>query len=244
MGRVRILELDPGLGGGLDRPSFEAARSRCTAQLMVLGRGSPAPAALDSEATQQFGFLVVNGVVLQRLQLVARETVDLLGPGDVARPWTALNDVTQRVTPTHWQVLERVKLAALDRVFLEEAAPWPELSAALADRVARPMRSLLLRLAVAQIPQLETRLRVVLWDLADRFGRVGREGVLVPLQLRHDVIAGLVSASRAAVSRKLSTLEREGALGRDGRGWWLYQGPPAELFSLEDGLPTAASMMS
>lgn len=235
-GRVRILEVDPDLGEELERPSFEAARARCTAELVIPTGGSSWPTAADRpEAAEQLGYLVVRGTVLHRLQLARRSTVDLLGPGDIARPWAGREDIAELVNPSRWQLLEEVELAALDRVFLQEAARWPELSVAIANRIGRRLRSLLLRLAVAQIPQLETRLRVVFWDLADRFGRVRREGVLLPLRLRQDVLAALASATRSAVNRKLAALQRDGILERVPAGWLLHAGPPAELFTLEAG---------
>jgi CRP/FNR family transcriptional regulator, cyclic AMP receptor protein len=236
-GRVRVLELDPDLGEGLEGQSFEAARVRCTAELVVPSTGSAWPSSSDrAVAGEHFGFLLIRGSILHRLQLAGRGTVDLVGPGDIVRPWAAPEDIAELVNPSRWQLLEEVQLAALDRVFLQEAARWPALSVALANRMGRRTRSLLLRLAVAQIPQLETRLRVVLWDLADRFGRVRQDGVLLPVRLRQDVVAALVSASRSAVSRKLASLQREGVLERVPRGWLLRAGPPPELFALEEGL--------
>jgi CRP/FNR family transcriptional regulator, cyclic AMP receptor protein len=237
IGRVRILELDPDLGEELEGERFEAARVRCTAELVSPLTGSPWPPASDrTEAGEHFGFLVVRGTIVHRLRLAGRGTVDIVGPGDVVRPWAAPEDIAELVNPSRWQLLDEVELPALDRVFLQEAARWPALLVALANRIGRRTRSLLLRLAVAQIPQLETRLRVVLWDLADRFGRVRQDGILLPVRLRQDVVAALVSASRSAVSRKLASLQREGVLERVPRGWLLCAGPPPELFALEDGL--------
>jgi CRP/FNR family transcriptional regulator, cyclic AMP receptor protein len=234
MGRVRVLERDPDLGAGLDRPRFELARARCTAERIVVARRSPWPAVDDPhEEAEQVAFLVLRGTLLHRLRLAGRETVELLGPGDVVRPWSALDDIAELLNPSRWEPLDDVELAALDQVFFEHARPWPELSVALTERMERRMRSSLLRLAVAQIPQLETRLRVVLWDLAGRFGVVDRDGVLLPVRLRHAVLAALVCASRAAVGRALGELQRRDAVRRDRRGWRLREGPPAELFALD-----------
>ena len=232
LGRVSVLEVDPDLGARIDRARFERARTRCTAELMIPDRESWPPASVEA-AAELFGFLVLRGVVLQRTRLAGRETVDLLGPGDVVRPWGPLDDFAELLNPSRWQLLDDVALAALDGQFLEEATPWPELVIALAERNARHGCSLLNRLAVAQIPRVETRLRVVLWDLAARFGRVGREGVLVPLRLRHDVLGGLVSTSREAVSRGMAGLQRDGVLVREPRGWLLRGGPPPETFVVE-----------
>ena len=203
--RIRVLDADPDLGAGIRRDLFEQARRRCTAELSVPGGEWP-PAGVPANG-DVFGFLVLGGAVLQRVRVAGRETVDLFGPGDVVRPWGPIDDFAELLNPSRWQLLDDVELAVLDRQFLEEARPWPEVIAALGGRIARHVCSLLNRLAVAQIPRVETRLRVVLWDLADRFGRVNRDGVLLPLQLRHDVLAGLVSASREAASRAVAGLQ-------------------------------------
>jgi hypothetical protein len=39
-GRIPVLEVDPGLGAGLDPISFETARERCSTVLLSLRRGS------------------------------------------------------------------------------------------------------------------------------------------------------------------------------------------------------------
>jgi CRP/FNR family transcriptional regulator, cyclic AMP receptor protein len=230
VGRVRILECDPDLGSGLDRSNFEVARARCTAELVVARRVAGFAAVGQAD---ELGLLVLRGTLLHRLRLAGRETVELLGAGDVVRPWPAPDDLAELLNPGRWVVLDETELGVLDRVYVEQSRPWPELSAGLAQRVERRLRSLLLRLAVAQIPQLEMRLRLVLWDLADRLGRVDREGVFVPVQLRQDVLAGLVCASRAAVGRALGELQRRGTVTRDRRGWRLGGAPPDELFAGE-----------
>lgn len=242
LGRIRVLEADPDLGAHIRRDLFERARLSCTVELTIPGREAWPPPSVE-RATELLGFLVLRGVVLQRTHLAGRETVDIFGPGDVVTPWGPLDDFAELLNPSRWQLIDDVALGVLDRQFLEEATPWPELVTALAERNARHGRSLISRLAVAQIPRVETRLRIVLWDLADRFGRVGREGVLLPLRLRHDVLAGLVSSSREAASRAVGGLQRDGLLVREPRGWLLRGGPPPETFAVEhddvDGLDDA-----
>ncbi len=236
-GRVRVLEADPDLGATLPSDQYEHAMARCTAELSVPGRGAWPPADVGVARVQVFGFLVLRGAVLQRLRVAGRETADLFGPGDVVRPWGPLDAFAELLNPSRWEVMDGAELAVLDRAFLEQAGNFPEIMTALGDRTARHVCSLLSRLAVAQIPRVDTRLRLVLWDLADRFGSVTRDGVLLPLRLRHDVLAGLVSSSREAVSRAVGSLERRGILARGARGWLLLGGPPDELFTVDERRP-------
>lgn len=131
--------------------------------------------------------------------------------------------------------MELAELAVLDSRFLREAAPWPELLIALAERMSWHARAFELRLAISQIPQLSSRLQVMLWHLADRFGRVDRHGVLVPLRLSRQVLAELVGAHREPVSRRLRELAERGAVVPDPRGWRLSGAPPRELLPIGQG---------
>lgn len=53
---------------------------------------------------------------------------------------------------------------------------------------------------------------MLLWHLADRWGRVRSDGVIVALDLTHSVLAELVAARRPTVTRSLSELAD--------KGWW------------------------
>lgn len=229
---IRVLELDPELGTALDEDAFVQARKRCTAQTVSLAasrRWSVDP----GDALEHIGLLVLRGVLLYRLPLAGRETIDLVGAGDLVRPWPPVDEYAELFTASRWQVLESAELAVLDIRFLREAARWPELLIALTERMSWHARSLELRLAISQMPQLSSRLQVMLWHLADRFGRVDRQGVLVPLHLSREVLAELIGARREAVSRRLKELADLGAVVPDRRGWRLGGLPPPELSAIE-----------
>lgn len=230
--KVRVLELDPELGAALDEAAFAQARKRCTAQTVTLAAGrrwSVDP----GDALEHLGFLVLRGVLLYRLRLAGRETTDLVGPGDLIRPWPPLDEYAELFTASRWQVLEPAELAVLDVRFMHEAAPWPEVLIALAERMSWHARSFELRLAISQMRQLRSRLQVMLWHLADRFGHVDRDGVLVPLHLSREVLAELVGARREPVSRRLRELAERGLVLPDPRGWRLSGPPPQELLASE-----------
>jgi CRP/FNR family transcriptional regulator, cyclic AMP receptor protein len=230
--RVRVLELDQDLGAALDEDAYARARQQCTAPMIVLSAGRHW--WVDSgDALEHLGFLVVRGVLLYRMRLAGRETIDLVGAGDLVRPWPPVDEYAELFTASRWQVLEATELAALDARFLHQAAPWPELLVALTERMSWHARSLELRLAISQMPQLSSRLQVMLWHLADRFGRVDRKGILVPLHLSREVLAELVGARREPVSRRLRELARRGAVLPDPSGWRLGGSPPPELLAVE-----------
>lgn len=234
--RASVIDLDPGLASGLPDEAVTDARATVSAEVIAIDRGRRWNAFDPLEATDRLGLLVVGGVLACRVRPAGRETVDLFASGDLIRPWAPLDEYDELFTETRWQVLQPVQLAVLDRRFLLEAARWPELQIALSERTAQHARSLALRLAINQIPQVASRVQVMLWHLADRFGRVDRDGVLVPLRLSHVLIAGLVGARREVVGRNLKLLEERGVVVPDGRGWRLHDAPPAELAAVSPGV--------
>jgi hypothetical protein len=237
--RVHILEVDPDLGAALEGERLEHARERCTAELISLPKGRSWWPLDPSEAAEYLGLLVLRGALLYHLRLAGRDTVDLVGPGDLIRPWPAPDDYADLFTTSRWQPLEAADLAGLDRRFLKQTCDWPELLVALAERTARQARSLTLRLAISQNPLVGSRVQLMLWHLADRFGLVVRDGVLVPLPLSREVIARLVSVRRETVSRGLKELAKERLVVADPRGWRLCGPPPSELLALEHAVASA-----
>jgi CRP/FNR family cyclic AMP-dependent transcriptional regulator len=228
-GRVRILEAEPELGSALDPVAFRAASQRCAAQAVRIRRGALWGVLDPIEDAELLGFLILGGVLLCRIRIAGRETVDILGPGDVVRPCLSTDEYAELLTSTSWHAVQTLELATLDSDLLRRAAPWPELVVALGDRIAQHSRSLAMRLAIAQIPNLDCRLQVMFWHLADRFGRVDRDGLLVPLLLTQETLAEMVGAQRPSVNRSLRRLAARGLLAADPRGWRLRGAPPEEI---------------
>jgi hypothetical protein len=71
---------------------------------------------------------------------------------------------------------------------------------------------------LAQLTRVHDRVLVLLWHLAERFGRVTPDGVVVPLRLTHRMIARLVGARRPSVTTAIAALERTGTIERRGDG--------------------------
>ena len=81
--------------------------------------------------------------------------------------------------------------------------------------------------------RVKLRLLMLFWHLADRWGRVGVEGVILPLSLTHSVLADLVAARRPTVTSALSELARDGLMRPYGEGWLLSGEPPGELLEIQ-----------
>jgi CRP-like cAMP-binding protein len=85
-------------------------------------------------------------------------------------------------------------------------------------------------MALSHLNRVDVRLLAFFWHLADRWGRVGPEGVIVPLRLTHRTLAQLVGAQRPSVTTALGALAGEGRVTRRDDGTWLLHGePPADL---------------
>jgi CRP/FNR family transcriptional regulator, cyclic AMP receptor protein len=117
----------------------------------------------------------------------------------------------------------------LDR---DSAAPmgrYPDVLSALFARAVRRSRHTVVAIAIVHQPRVDVRLHMLFWELADRWGTVHADGVRVPLELTHDVLADLVAARRPTVSKALGELAERGAVTWTG-GYRLLSGdPPAEL---------------
>ena len=164
----------------------------------------------------------------------ARPTVEVFGPGDLVRPCESGLD-PYAIVPSEvgWWGLRPAKLAVLDARFTRRMSAYPEVFVELAGRLWRASAASSVRLSIVQQPRLSVRLHFMLWHLADRFGRVQADGVVLPLPLCHSLLGWLVGARRAAVCRALKDLEREElVVRRPDKTWWLAR-------QVSEGLPAA-----
>jgi CRP/FNR family transcriptional regulator, cyclic AMP receptor protein len=217
---VTVFEEAPELLRGLGAADI-AELTTVRTPVATIDRGEWRVPTLRSSARCHFGLLVLEGVLLRRVSLNGRTGAELLGAGDLLQPWIRQPPYDTLVAEPGWAVLEPTKLAVLDQRFAARVAPWPEIAASLLARATERGRMLAFQHVASHIPGLEARLLALLWAFADRWGRVTRDGVLVPLRLTHATLAELVGASRPSVSTALSHLAREGALRRAPSGWLL-----------------------
>ena len=111
-------------------------------------------------------------------------------------------------------LLSPSSFAVLDRRFAAELARWPEVTAALFDRLSERSLRLATTQAISQLTRVDRRLKALLWHLAERWGRVSGDGVVVPLALTHRILGQLVGARRPTVSTALGELAERGELTR------------------------------
>ncbi len=95
-------------------------------------------------------------------------------------------------------------------------------------RGTRRAHHLAVALAIAHHQRVEDRLLLTLWHLAERWGKVGQEGIAVPLPLSHQRLADLVGAHRPSVTSGHGRADASGALSRRPDGAWILHGSPPE----------------
>ena len=222
-----LLELDPELGEALRGDRLAAAREALVARVATLPRGewSVAPTA-PSTGADAVGLLVVGGALACEVVVGATVSTELLGPGDLIRPWAEEDDPQLLAREVRWQVLADTDVAVLGRHVGAALVRYPEVNCALIERACRRSRRLATSQAISHLVSVERRVLSLFWHLAERWGRVTREGLLVPLTLSHRQLGELVGARRPTVSAAVATLRREGGLVRRRDGTWLLTGPP------------------
>jgi len=169
-----------------------------------------------------FDFAIVEGVVLKETILAGRTALELLGPGDVlAPPLTVIRQLESRAV-SRYLAHGRVSLAAIEDHFRQGVRRWPVLADLLHDRLGRQTHRASMHLAMLHMPRAEDRVIALFADLAERFGRVSADGILIDLPLTHDMIGGLVGSRRPTVTLALQQLSSDGLLERrDGNRWKL-----------------------
>jgi CRP/FNR family transcriptional regulator, cyclic AMP receptor protein len=125
-----------------------------------------------------------------------------------------------------WSAFAPTRLAILDRHVAARLAVYPEIHAALLERCAWRARRLAVLQAISHLNRVDRRLLTLLWHLAERWGRVTRDGIVVPLALSHSALGQLVGARRPTVSTALAKLTRGGDVARGEAGTWLLTGRP------------------
>ena len=224
--RVALLEVDPDLGAGLAPDRLPLARSELTAPVVRLPRGAWDGGALAASDNGNVGLLLLEGIVAREVVLADTVSTELLGAGDLLRPWSQGAQPELLAKAVRWQVLAETRLAVLGRPFARAIAGWPEVNAALIDRTCARAHRLATMQAISHLNSVDRRLLALFWHLAERWGRITPDGVVVPLKLSHRLLAELVGARRPTVTSALNSLAATGALQRRSDATWLLTGDP------------------
>jgi hypothetical protein len=227
-----LLEEDPDLAGLMSGSRRAEAERELVVRVHRLGVGVWDVSRLEGAGADHVGLLLLEGVVAREVIVADHVSAELLGPGDLLRPWQTPSNSSLLPVDVLWSVLSPSAFAVLDRRFAAELARWPEVTAALFDRLSE-------RLAAPRHHP---------GDLAAHARRPPAEGAAVaprralgprlrrrrdrPLALTHRILGQLVGARRPTVSTALGELAERGELTRRVDGSWVLRGSPPDASAL------------
>lgn len=236
--RRSLLDFDPDLAAELDPTRHANAERQLVARVerLRVGEWRPGPDAFGAEGG--LGLIIAEGFMLRHLALEHRAAAEVLGPGDLLRPWQ--DDGEHAVYPfaAGWTVVQPVTFAVLDLPFTARLGPFPEVTAALVGRAMARSRRVAGHLVLAQLASVKHRVLLALWHMADLWGRVRPDGIVLRVRLTHKMLGLIIGARRPSVTAALGELESEGlAYPEPGGGFRLPGEPPEDLPLLRGTAP-------
>jgi CRP/FNR family cyclic AMP-dependent transcriptional regulator len=215
---ANVLLEDRGLRTSLQGERLDGAIARGRVATVVIARGAWSDVVWPAGIRQGAGLLVLCGMLLSRTEIEHRAGAELLGAGDLLRPWQDCE--ASYLGTSSWRVLARARIAVLDVDFMQRIASYHELQTQLIERPTARARHLAAATAIISHPRVDTRLRLMLWHLAERWGMDRPAGVLIP-RLTHETLAELIAARRPTVSSALSCMRDHGEIETHDKAWLL-----------------------
>jgi CRP/FNR family cyclic AMP-dependent transcriptional regulator len=232
--RVSILDADPELARWLTPGEIGAARRDTVVPVAVVSFGTWKPDPPRACGWRHLGYLVLEGVLVRDELLAGSTSTELVGPGELVQPWVEDAHESLVSHQVSWTVLEPARLGVLGPTFVASSARWPVVTAALLERAVHQGSRAATLHAICQLSHVDMRLLALFWHLAERWGRVGADGVVLPLRLGHEALGHLIGAKRPTVTLALRRLSERGLVERRDDGTWtLPSVPPDELSELQ-----------
>jgi CRP/FNR family transcriptional regulator, cyclic AMP receptor protein len=213
-----LLDADPDLADAFDIRTRLVVRQVATARVVDVAAGPGWVEDPPGPSRRGLGLLVLDGLFAVDVRVGGRTASELLGPGDLLQPpRPSLDELLDREVIR--RTLSSSRVAVLDGEFLDRVRAWPDIVLTLLQRAEKRAIDLDLQRAVSSHPSLELRLGLLLWHLAERWGRVEPGGIHLELPLTHALLGRLIAAERPSVSRSLARLAEHG-LVTGGAGDW------------------------
>jgi CRP/FNR family transcriptional regulator, cyclic AMP receptor protein len=214
-----VLEVDPDLGRNIDPAESEAARRACRRELLRVPRGPWQPPPQTANRTDLVAFIIVDGLLARELGLREYYMVELLGHGDVLEP-PIVAERLRVTTETRLTAVSELVVLVLGQPFVGAAARWPALLTTLQRRLEAQRESLAILGLITHLPNAQHRLLLMLCHLAERWGYVTADGIVLPWPLNQRSWAGSSPrAGRRSPSRCAGLKRTElSAVARTGHG--------------------------
>jgi CRP/FNR family cyclic AMP-dependent transcriptional regulator len=220
---VDVLDALPDLFDAIPADRLEQARHALRARSILVRKGRWEAAADSRFIDGGIGFLVLEGALVRCVTAAHRTSGELLGPGDIVHP---THDPEERPFGTYWRAISDVRVAVLDARFARAATHVPEILPALVASVTRRTGAVSRQLVIVQSQAVEQRILVTLRHLADRWGVMTRDGLVLPGFLSHGTLSLLLGARRPSVTSAMVRLTSRGAIERREDGRWVL--PPEQ----------------
>jgi CRP/FNR family transcriptional regulator, cyclic AMP receptor protein len=221
-----LLDLDPDLAQFLAEERAEEAHRELLVRVRRLAPGAWNTARLTVADPGHLGLLVLDGVLSREVLATDVISTELIGAGELLRPWQIAPDPKLLRVSVRWNVLADARVAVLDRRLASQLGHYPEITSLLIERMTARTQRLAVSQAIAQLNRVDQRLLMLFWHIAERWGRMTPDGVAIPLTLSHRMLSHLVGARRPTVSTALGDLAKEHQVVRQPDGSWLLTGEP------------------
>ena len=206
---VRLTDVDPRLFAGLQPDELGDASQHAVARRIRVAPGPWKAGLASANPHGHLGALICSGALLRTVD----HRSELVGPGDLIRPWES--------PEASWEALALTELALLDAGAARALCTWPSVITELLGRATRRSHALAQQLAMSDVRRIDERLLGLFETLAARWGRPDSRGVAIPLALTHEMVARLVGAHRPTVTSSLRRLTAEGVVARRADRTWL-----------------------
>lgn len=237
-GVVRLLDAEPSLARGIERRDLDDARESLTAEVLQLEAGHWENAHDTPGSPLFLGYLILEGTFTREIMVSGRPSLELLGPGDLVRPWVTPRALEAMHVSDDWTLISTAHVAVISEEFHRQAQAFPSVMTVLMDRVVARSRWLGFHLALCQLPRIDHRLLLIFRYVAERWGTKATQGVRIPIRLSHRNLAALIGARRPKVSAALTTLSEGGLVEQHKDGSWTFfvadMDPMAILAGIDD----------
>ena len=212
---VSLVDADPEFGDVI-QATERALAAGVRLPLLELPAGlwkGPDPAA------GPVGSLVLRGLVMRTLHRYGRSNIEVYGPGDL------IGHAAPKDGTATWRVVQETALVVLDEHFEIAARRWPALWRVTLDRWSQRAERISAHVSALQLSRVDERVEAIMWQLAERFGKVTRDGVVLQIRLTHQMLGFLTAAKRPTVSVALGELAAQKRVVRLEDGSWLLRRP-------------------
>jgi hypothetical protein len=181
---------------------------------------------LADEQPPPFGLLVLSGAVCRETVLGGHASAYLFGPGTIMQPWEQI--AASLPWEPSWSCVLETTVVVLDGDFPRYLERWPALGELVRAQLSAQLQGALCQCALTGLSRVDDRIIALFWHLADVWGTVRRDGVVIRLPLTHRLIGRMVAAERATISLALSRLSHRGLLVKTGTRTWMLH-PESQL---------------